>query len=142
MKICVDASLVIKVLALEKGSQQAATLFNTWRQANHQLMGPSLLDYEVSNAIHKKLLSGEIEHKRLYNVYSLYSQLNLIILHQTHLLPEILPATASLEQKAIYDSSYLILAKQQDIDLITADYRFYRAAHPSFPFVKYYEDCL
>jgi predicted nucleic acid-binding protein len=58
----------------------------------------------------------------------------------TDLVSLALPAAASLEQATIYDVSYMLVARQQECDYITADKRFYKKAHQTFSFVKYYED--
>ena len=142
MKVCVDASLVLKWLIPEGGSQEALSLHEEWFQKDVQLFAPALLDFEVATTLRQKILRGLLHSDDLYLIYDFYRRLNLLLIHPVDLASKTLAIAATIGQPTVYDVSYLLLAKEQGIDFVTADKKFYDAASPLFPFVKFYSDKL
>lgn len=138
MKVCVDASLVLKWLVPEEGSEKALSLYKKWEEQGVLLLAPGLIDHEVGTTLRQKVLRGSLHPDDFYMVYDFYKRLNLMLLHPVDLVPEALAIAAAISQPTIYDVSYLLLAKEQGIDFVTADKRFFDAAGPLFPFVKLY----
>ena len=58
--IVVDASLAVKWLVEEEGSGTAAALAQFWRNEGTKLVAPPLMAIEVANALHRRVVRGEI----------------------------------------------------------------------------------
>jgi predicted nucleic acid-binding protein len=142
VNVCVDASLVLKWLVPEEGSEEALSLYRVWRKNDIGLVAPGLIDYEVGTALRQKVVRGLLRSEDLYPVFDFYKRLDLMIFHLTDLVSQAVAAAAALEQPTIYDVSYLLIAKQQGIDFVTADERFFKAAHQLFSQVHYYKDLI
>jgi predicted nucleic acid-binding protein len=138
MKVCVDASLVLKWLVPEEGSRQALELYKQWDRDGVVLMAPGLVDHEVGTALRQKVVRGLLQADDFYLIYDFYKRLGLLLLDPVDLVPKTLAIAAAISQPTVYDVSYLLLAKEQGIDFFTADRRFFEAAAPVFPFVKFY----
>ncbi len=137
-KICVDASLVVKWLVHEHDSDAALALLHQLHKEDTIFLAPSLLDYEVANVLRQKILRKVFNRENLFGAVDLYERLEIQLLHVTNLVSQTIELAEMLKQPAIYDMSYLLLAKQQKVDLVTADRRFYEAARPLFGFVRYF----
>lgn len=142
MNICVDASLVVKWLVPEEGSEEALKLYQKWRKDDVGLIAPGLIDYEVGTVLRQKFLRGFIGAEDLFPIFDFYKRLDLFTFHVTDFVSQAVAVAATLGQPTVYDVSYLLIAKQQKVDFVTADERFYKAAHPLFPFVKRYRDLV
>ena len=128
--VVVDASLAVKWLIVEDYSELARSLAQSWAAQGMRLCAPHLLPYEVSNALHRKVVSGVI-------TIDMASQLlDSLATRQIQLFPanefklQALQLAANLNQRAIYDSHYLALAQALNCEFWTADERFYRSANP------------
>lgn len=138
--VCVDASLVVKWLLPEEGSQEALSLYEDWKKKGVALIAPSLIDYEVANAIRQKVRRGLLRPERLYSVIDFYGRTGLLLFHLTGLVDQAVSLSASLDQATVYDVAYLLTAKQQGADFVTADEAFCRQVQPLYSFVQYFRD--
>ena len=134
--VVVDASLAVKWLVEEEGSDTAARLARFWDNAGIQLVGPYLLGIEVTNVLHGRVLKGEVSLAEA--AHSLENLLTTVVeLRETSsLYRRTLELASQLRQGAVYDSHYLALAESLHCDLWTADERFYRAASPVTPNIR------
>jgi hypothetical protein len=58
--ICVDASLVMRLLASGKAESPAVQLWREWHTSERPLIAPTLLYYEVSNALRRYVAQREL----------------------------------------------------------------------------------
>ena len=126
--VVVDASLVVKWLVDEDDSDKAHAVLQSWVVQDITRISPNLMPFEVANALHRRVVRGELSVKDSTRMISrlLESRLEL---HQTsglHVRP--LQIASQLRQGAAYDAHYLALAESFGCELWTADQRFYRAA--------------
>lgn len=122
----IDASVVIKWFIEEKDSTKAVLLKEKHINGKTILIAPDLLIYEVANVLLFSKIFGLLETKRcLQDLYEL--EIDLI----NPSIDLILSAAelAFTKQISIYDASYLALAKELDIKLITADKKLYTSAN-------------
>lgn len=140
MKVCVDASLVVKWLVPEEGSDEALSLHRTWVKKDVALVAPSLLDYEVGTVLRQKVVRGALRSEDLFPVIDYYRRLNILLLHVTDFVSQAVAIAAFLQQASVYDVAYLLTARQQKSDYVTADERFVRRASPLYPIVKFYRE--
>ena len=58
-EVCVDASLAIKVVVPEAGSDKADALFNQWASNETQLIAPAFFEVETDNILRKRCHCAE-----------------------------------------------------------------------------------
>ena len=126
--VVVDASLAFKWLVEEEYSDRAHESLQSWERKRTHLAAPYLMIAEVTNALHRRVLRGELTigdaGRLLGNLMSVG-----IELHETlDLHRRALALASQLDQGAAYDAHYLALAETLDCELWTADEKFFRAA--------------
>lgn len=126
MKV-VDASVIMKLLLSEEGSDRALNLV----RGEGTLVVPNILFVEVANTLATKasISLEQIEHG-LELIYDLGLQVEVI---ERSLLTEA-AQMAKQTGTAVYDMIYAILARKLGVELITADIHF--AQKSGFDFVK------
>ena len=127
MSVVVDASVVIKWFIPEAGSDAASRLL----ASEDRLEAPDLLFAEITNAIWKKVLRGQLTRAESH---LLVNDLEKMAVGTTpcRALANDAHAIALATSRSVYDSMYLALALRLETRVITADERFFRALQ-SFP---------
>ena len=127
----------VKWLVREEHTDKALAILRAWNDEEVTPAAPHLLPFEVANALHRKVLRGELS---VGDTARMISQLfsSGLELHQTAgLHVRALELASELGQGAAYDAHYLALAERVGCELWTADERFYRAASPSIANVRW-----
>jgi predicted nucleic acid-binding protein len=124
--ICVDANLVTR-LVVTPDNQPVQQLWRQWQLDNRPLAAPTLLRYEVTNALYRYqkqgLLSEESVRIGLKAVLTLPIQLH----GEADLHTRALALAERFALPAAYDAHYLAVAEQLDAELWTADRRLAQA---------------
>ena len=129
--VVVDASLAMKWVVRGEGSAEAMALLHTWDREDRGLAAPYLLPLEVTNALHRRVVQGELTVPGAAGLIERLS--SRIELHEpARVHRRALELASELGQGAVYDSHYLALAESLGCELWTADERFYRAAGTVF----------
>src|SRR5213594_2608255 len=118
MDFVVDASVVVKWFVDEEGSSRARVLMEDFSAQDVELHAPALLPFEVLNALRyhpgftgERLLSVQATLERFaVREYALRGEYGRRALH-----------LAVSDDLAIYDASYLALARELGVKLVTAD---------------------
>jgi predicted nucleic acid-binding protein len=123
--ICLDANAVVLLVADPK-AKRIIQLWAQWISENRNFIAPTMLYYEVFNALYQ------------YHRHGLITKTTLTVNLQTAMsLPIQLHMDAGLHQRAVelaikyglpatYDAHYLAVAEQFGAELWTADGKFYR----------------
>lgn len=134
-KIVVDASVVAKWFLEEKFSDKALKLRNDYVRGLITIAAPSLLEYEVLNALkYSKLYTadelreiGVSLNKYGFEIYELEGKLKELTIK------------ISMENNVtIYDASYVALAKHLNTKLYTADQELARKFPESVVHIRNY----
>ena len=118
--VVVDASLAVKWLVEEDDSDKAHAALESWVAQDITRIAPHLLTFEVANALHRRVLRGELNvgHSVRMITRLLESQLEL---HQPPgLHVRAMQLASQLKQNAAYDVHYLALAESFGCELWTA----------------------
>ncbi len=118
--IVVDASVIIKCLLPEDGSEQALSLLDT-----QTCIAPDLIVHECVNALWKNAKVGRARRERVFEALALFLNLNLDLTSSSRLAPRALELAIALDHPA-YDCFYLALAERHGIDLVIVDGAFAR----------------
>ena len=124
----VDASVAVKWLVREAHSVEALALATSWAAAGITLVAPYLITAEVSNALHKRVLSEELSVAAASRQIELLLASGVELTETPSLHVRALELASEFDQRAAYDAHYLALAEELDCEFWTADARFYRAA--------------
>ena len=135
--VVVDASVVVKWLIVEEGTEEAISAFQSWTIEGIKVSAPYFMLAEVTNALHRRVTRNELTVGTALGILDYLINLG-IELHETgRLHHRALELASQLRQGAAYDSHYLALAESLDCELWTADERFHRVAGSLAPKVHW-----
>lgn len=136
--ICVDASIVVRLLT-GTATDADAQLRNRWRRQGARMVAPTLLRYEVTNALHRYRRAGELSDGEVDVRLQVLFDLPFGYFADDELHVEAHRIAARFALPAAYDAHYLALAARLDAELWTADRRLARAVAGSLPWVNLVE---
>lgn len=126
--VVVDASLAFKWLVEEENSDVAHSILQVWDRQGIGLAAPHLMPFEVTNALHRRVVRSELAVDVAAELMQDLMSLG-VVLHETpELHGQALKLASQLQQGAAYDAHYIALAENLGCELWTADRRFHRAA--------------
>ena len=117
-KIVVDASVVTKWYLIEEYSDNAIKLRNDYVRGLVQIIVPSLLEYEVLNALR---YSGVYNLDELKKIGSSLNKYGFITYNLENDIKDLAIKLALKENITLYDASYIALALKFNTLLYTAD---------------------
>ena len=131
--ICVDASLVVRYL-MDPEDDRIQRLWKKWDSEQCPLAAPTLVYYEVTNALYKYQKQGlSLSAVRIAQRAAL--ALPLILYGEAGLHQRALEIAQRFSLPATYDAHYLALAEQLGADFWTADRRLARSVKDVFDWV-------
>ena len=133
----VDASVILCAFFPDEAQEQAQWLIRDHVAGQLTLQAPSLLSYELCNAIWVAERRGRISRDQADEILQAIEDLNIRIQHLDW--KELLPLARQYNRTA-YDAAYLALAQSNQQPLITGDERLYNAVHKHLEWVLWIED--
>ncbi len=135
--ICVDASLVVR-LVVDAGDDRLLRQWEEWDGAGRQLVAPTLLYYEVTNAIYQyhkhQFLTAKTSQQALEAALALPIQLH----GERGLHRQALRFAQRYSLPATYDAHYLALADQLGAEFWTADQRLAATLESNLSWIRLY----
>jgi len=125
--VCVDASVVVRLLVPAPGSDAVAALWERWTAERRRVLAPALLGYEVTNALRRYEVLGSLTPDEVNDALDIYTSLGLVHVDEPALHAEALKLARQHGLKAAYDAHYLAVARRFGADLCTADARLANA---------------
>ena len=136
----IDASLVLKwYLSDEEFGETSLRLLQRYLDGDVEFLAPTLLEYEVLNALVYAQRKGRIEPESISLALEGFFDLGMELAPVTDLFPRILFFCQTYKCTA-YDSSYLALAEAEGVDLITADRKLFDAVKNNLKWVRWIGD--
>jgi len=134
----VDASVVLRgFFPDEEGHAEAQALIRAYAQGEIELHAPTLLPYEVTNAILQAIRRDRIGPEKGREIFTAFEGLSIptadVSWQQTLEL-------ARAHDRSAYDAAYLALAEETGSKLVTGDRRLYNAVKDRLPWVLWIED--
>ena len=126
MSLVVDASVAVKWLVAEEGSDGADRLL----ASGEDLHAPRLMASEIANALWRKARLGEIERGRASALMAAVSEMPVRWSADETICADAVRLALALD-RPVYDCVYLALAHRLDARLVTADVRFANALAPT-----------
>lgn len=133
--ICVDASFVVRLATSETAVSPYRDLWNQWQSTGATKVAPTLFYYEVTNAVHRYVVAGQILPEEADQILEYILNLEITFYSEATLHRRALILARNLTLPAAYDAHYLALAEQLEADFYTADRRLFEAVHTTLPWV-------
>ena len=133
--ICVDASFVMRLIGSDRPDTPAMQLWETWQEEARTLVAPTLLFYEITNALHRYTAHGELLPEEAKDLLHLAFRLGIILYGDEHLHTAALELASRLSLPATYDAHYLAVAQRLRAEFWAADRRLANAVRHRLPWV-------
>lgn len=134
--LVVDASVAVKWVFDEAGSDQARSLLRDTLKGNAEVFAPPLLASEVTNAIFQQQRRGRISASDGHRALAALFAIPFELVSPATLYRDALDLARHYGLRATYDAQYLALALLLDAEFWTADERLFTALSPSLPWVR------
>ena len=132
--LCVDANLVIRLVADPK-DESVRRLWDQWDAAGRQLAAPTLLYYDVTNALYRYRRQGWMSLVAVRLALKAALSLPLHLHGEADLHQRALHLAERFSLPATYDAHYLALAEQLVAEFWTADHKLTQAVQDALPWV-------
>jgi predicted nucleic acid-binding protein len=136
--VCLDASFLVRLVTSHNDTRPKA-MVESWLDQRRQLIAPTLLYYEVCNALYLYQRVGQLESEAVQKALTAAMAVPV----QLHGGPELhrsaLNYASQYGLKATYDAHYLVLAERMGSDLWTADRRLARTVQSMLSWVHLLE---
>lgn len=133
--ICVDASFVVRLATSGTALYSFRDLWNEWQSAGYTKVAPTLFYYEITNALHRYVVAGQLLPEEADQALEYVLNLEITLYGEATLHLRALNLARKLTLPATYDAHYLALAEQLEADFYTADRRLFNAVHITLPWV-------
>jgi predicted nucleic acid-binding protein len=125
--VCVDASVVVKLVLPERGRTSALAVWERWLGEEREIVAPYLLSYEVTSAIWRKAKRGLLEPRDARASVGAALNLGVRLVHPEGLCLRAFDLAARFDLATAYDAQYLALSEMLGAEFWTADERLYNA---------------
>ena len=133
----VDASVILSAFFPDEEQAQAQALIREHVTGRVTLVAPTLLLYEVTNAVVQAWRRGRISDELTGEILTSFEGLEITLRPVTW--QQMLPFALRFDRSA-YDAAYLALAEAGEQSLITADRRLYNAVREHLDWVQWMGD--
>ncbi len=137
--VCVDASVVVPLVTREPEGSPFMMAWRRWHESGQRPIAPSLLMYEVANALYRYVRYGVLLPEEAADALEAVLNLGIELRGDAELHRRALALGRELDLVAIYDAHYLALAERLEAELWTADRRLHRAVAVALPWVRLLE---
>jgi predicted nucleic acid-binding protein len=135
--IVVDASVILSAFFPDEEQAQAQALIREHVIRQVELVAPTLLLYEVANAVVQARRRGRVSDGQAEDILSSFEGLGILV--RSVDWRQMLPFALRFERSA-YDAAYLALAEALGQPLITGDRRMYNTVHEHLDWVHWIGD--
>lgn len=119
---CVDANIAFR-FAAEPTNEAVQHVWGRWRRDQRTLAAPSLLRYEVTNAVHRFARAQRLDEAEAQRILHVVLALPIRLENEAGLHPRALEIADRFDLPAAYDAHYLALADRLGAEFWTADQR-------------------
>ncbi len=136
--LCVDANLVIR-LVVDVKDDRIRSLWAQWDAEGRSLAAPSLLPYELTNALYRYQKLGWLSAVAVKLALDAALALPLRLYGDADLYRQALELAGQFPLPSAYDAHYLAVAGRLGAEFWTADQRLAHAVQPALSWVHLVE---
>ena len=137
-EVCVDASLAIKVVVAEAGSEKADALFDQWATAETQLIAPVFFEVETDSILRQKVsLRRELTNDEAQRAFASLQALPIKTRHSAEQRERAWEIAREFQFPTVYDATYLALAELSQCEFWTADEKLFKQVRDRLTFVQW-----
>jgi predicted nucleic acid-binding protein len=134
--VVIDASLATMWAVPEPHSEEALALASSWAQTATRLLAPSLLVAEVTNALYRRIVRGDMDLSTALAALEIVLGFPIEIREEPGLSIRAMTLAHDFKQPTTYGCHYLALAERYRCELWTGDRRLYNTFKDTIPWVK------
>jgi predicted nucleic acid-binding protein len=139
-RIVIDASVVLKwFLADEEYSQSALALLDKYVSFELEIVASSLLEYEVLNGLFIAKKRGRIEQEKVMMAVEGFLSLEIEQKNISSIYQKVMHFSEAYNL-TVYDASYLGVADEEGIELVTADRTLFSKVKKNLKWIKWLGD--
>jgi predicted nucleic acid-binding protein len=139
LKLAIDASTAAQWhLSEEPEAERARYMLRDYAAERVAFVAPLIWHYEVANVVNKAVGTRRLTEEEGYLAFQALQALDIEFVNFP--TPAEAYRLARMYRRSVYDSFYLAVAQNHQIDLWTGDRRLYNAVRQSLPFVKWIGD--
>ena len=139
-RMVIDASVVLKwYLTDEELGVKAISLLGEYVSNELDILAPSLLEYEIMNGLMIAQKRGRIKEEKILSAIEGFDNLGINLRNLSHLYPQVI-LFCKTYNRSVYDASYMALALDEGISLITADEGLFNSIRKDLKWVKWLGD--
>lgn len=135
-RICIDASVALKLVLPEPDSDQVAVEWENWMSAGMEITAPYLFVYETSSVLRNRVYRQELTQKEADDALGILASLAISYLHPLTIQQSAWELARRFNRPTAYDCFYLALAQHQGCTLWTGDKRLYNAVKDELGWVR------
>jgi len=137
-EVCVDASLAIKVVVPETGSENADALFGHWADEEVQLIAPVFFEVETDSILRQKAsLRRELTAEQAQGAFAALRALPIKTRHSAEQRERAWEIACDFQFPTVYDATYLALAELSNCEFWTADEKLFKQVRDRLTFVQW-----
>ena len=137
-EVCVDASLAIKAVVPEAGSDKTDALFTQWASENTQLIAPVFFEVETDSILRQKVsLRRELTVDQAQRAFASVQGLPIKITHSPEQRERAWEIARKFQFPIVYDATYLALAELRRCEFTTADEKLFKQVRSKLTFVQW-----
>ena len=133
--ICLDANMVVRLIT-DKNDERILTQWQQWIDDGYQLAAPTLLHYEVTNAIYQYQKHNVLSVEATSDALETAKILSIQLFGDSALHQAAIKLAMQFSLPATYDAHYLALSKRLEAELWTADKKLVNAVKSNFPNIQ------
>ncbi len=136
MEVCVDASLTLRLLLPEAGSDAIQGQWAVWRDHRVALIAPWLWLFETHAVLRRKVARRELNEDEAEEKWREARRLGIRTVQPRLLFERAWALARELGRPTTYDTVYLAVAEIRGCELWTADRRLVNAAAGRLPWLR------
>jgi predicted nucleic acid-binding protein len=134
MTVCLDASVVLKLLIYETDSERAVQWLNS--HEGEELVAPTFLFAEVASVLQRRVRMGEVTAQERKDALDALESIQIRPIWDYALIRQATALADEIGQPTVYDTIYLAVAERERCIFLTADQRFAKAASGTYSSVQ------
>ena len=134
-KVCVDASLALKLVLAEADSDLAQKEWQGWIRTGVEIVAPNLFAYETTSVLRNRVYRKEISQSEADAGLSILSALDITYHHAEAIRQAAWDLARRFNRPTVYDAFYLALAEEEGCLFWTGDKRLYNTVKSELKWV-------